>query len=191
MSIKSIRTGWTGISALAGNPVIGDYESIQTITVTSATQAAVEFTSIPSGYSHLQIRGISRTNRADNLDQLYMQFNGDTSANYTRHFIVGDGANASSFGEGGLTAGLAIYTFGANTNANIFGACVYDIVDYKDTNKFKTTRVLIGGDRNGAGHIALNSSLWRSTSAIESIKIYPISGNSFVTNTHFALYGIR
>ena len=169
---------------------LGSFESIQTITIASGnTQAAIEFTSIPSNYQHLQIRALSRTNRADNLDQIYIQFNGDTGSNYTRHFVNGDGATAQSFGEGSKTSGQNIYTFGANTNANIFGGAIFDILDYKDTNKYTTVRTLLGGDRNGAGFITLNSNLWMSTSAVTSIKFTALG--SFVGFTHFALYGIK
>ena len=64
MAIRSLKTGQFSRSALVGNPVImpGSYESIATVTVGSGGAASVEFTSIPSTYTHLQIRAIVRTN---------------------------------------------------------------------------------------------------------------------------------
>ena len=189
MTIKSIRTGWTGISALAGNPVLGDYESIQTVVVSASTAASVEFTSIPSGYQHLQIRGISRTNRADDGDEIYLQFNTDTGSNYAHHNLEGNGTAASASAASSAVKISMPRNVAANSTANRFGVCVIDILDYRNTNKYTTVRGLGGWDSNGSGYVNLRSGLWMNTNAVESIKITAIA--SFVTNTHFALYGIR
>ena len=73
---------------------------------------------------------------------------------------------------------------------NIYNGLIIDILDYKDTNKYKTLRGLGGNDANGSGYVSFNSGSWRSTSAITSIKLYPDTG-SFNTYSHFALYGIK
>ena len=93
MSIKSIKTGWTGISVLAGNPQPGSFESIQTVTVAS-TAATVEFTSIPSGYTHLQIRGIAKSTGAGSQD-LQVGFNSNTSS-YAFHSLYGTGGGGTA-----------------------------------------------------------------------------------------------
>ena len=65
---------------------IGDFESIATTTVGSGGIADVTFSSIPATYTHLQLRGIARTNRADsNQDAVVVRFNSDTGNNYSRH----------------------------------------------------------------------------------------------------------
>jgi hypothetical protein len=175
-------------------PVTNSYESIASVTVGSGGAADVTFSSIPSTYKHLQIRWIARnTNTGNAEDVLYVYFNGDTSANYTTHFIYGEGAGSP--GAVGLSNRNEIwmtYNTTASAAANIFGAGVTDILDYADTNKFKTLRNLGGDDRNGAGTIAFGSSLWRSTSALTSIKLQnqPGTGN-WAQYTQFALYGIK
>ena len=68
---------------------------------------------------------------------------------------------------------------------------VLDVLDYADTNKFKTARALSGDDRNGNGYIALISTLWRSTSAINQLDIYSKDGQNLSTTTTLALYGIK
>jgi len=188
MTIKSIRTGWTGISALAGNPVIGDFESIQTVTVAS-TAASIQFTSIPSSYQHLQVRGISRTARADDGDQLYFQFNADTGSNYSHHNLEGNGTSATATAATSAVKISMPRTTATSTTANIFGAAVIDILDYKDTNKNTTIRGLGGWDGNGSGYVNLRSGSWMNTSAVTSITITAIS--NFAANSHFTLYGIR
>jgi hypothetical protein len=75
--------------------------------------------------------------------------------------------------------------------ANIFGENVADILDYKDTNKFKTMRVIYGLDVNGAGEVGLTSSNWRSTTAITSLVITLNTGSNFAANSSFQLYGIK
>ena len=85
----------------------------------------------------------------------------------------------------------------ANQNSNVFAVSVIDILDYANTNKFKTVRALTGDDNNNStnyGYISLSSSLWRSTSAITSLTFDQESSSSttnFVQYSSFALYGIK
>ena len=168
------------------------YESIATVSLTG-TQANIEFTSIASTWTHLQIRLMARSNRSAVVnDSLHLQFNSDTGSTYDDHYIIGDGSSASAAAETSVT-NIGLYRItGAGAGASTFGVSVIDILDYKNTNKYKTVRALTGDDNNGDGRISLGSGLWRSTSAITSIKLFPNSGSSsFVQYTHAALYGIK
>jgi hypothetical protein len=192
MSIKSIRTGWTGISALAGNDQwFSDFESIASITVTTPTESTITFSSIPSTYTHLQLRAIARTDRASQIvDVVRFRFNGDTASNYSVHFLQGDGATPESAASTSQTYIQTYIVAASSAGTGTFGAFVTDILDYTSTNKNKTIRQLAGTDNNGGGNVALTSGLWFKTpEAINSISLTAI-GN-FVTNSHFALYGIR
>lgn len=168
----------------------GDYDSIATVTVGAGGAANIEFTSIPSTYTHLQIRGIARSTNADNNQFNLIQFNSDTtSANYTYHGFSGDGSTTGAF-SGTSTGGLTAFTITAgNSTANVFGGFVVDILDYKNTNKNKTARALSGHDQNGFGIVRFSSGVWLSNSAITSILVKPSSGN-YAQYTTFALYGI-
>ena len=158
---------------------MGHFESIQTITVMSPFGASnVEFTSIPSIYKHLQVR-VSVSNGGS-----LVQLNSDTGTNYKRHYLYADGTSASS-GSGGATNGLSFLTFGNNTS---FAANIIDILDYTNTNKYKTLRNLSGVDYSGSGELFIVSGLWLSTNAITSIKF---SGNTIKQGSTFALYGIK
>ena len=167
------------------------YESIATVNVTSNVPN-VEFTSIPATYTHLQIRAIGRSTRTpENNIALNMQFNGDTGSNYSWHRLDGDGSTASS-GAGTSQTSIIVDRFtAAGASASQFGAFVLDILDYANTNKYKTTRNLGGYDNNGNGLITLGSGNWRSTSAITSIKLIDRSGNNLIQYSQFALYGIK
>ena len=195
MSISSVKTGAIGVSLLAGNAYYlpSDYESIATVSVGSGGTSAAEFTSIPSTYTHLQIRGIARSTRTDLADGINMTFNSDTGSNYSWHYVRGDGGSAGAGGAASQTEILVSYDLAAaNALANEFGVFVIDILDYSNTNKYKTTRHLAGNDRNGAGAVGLCSGNWRSTSAITSIKLKPYWGAyNWVQYSSFALYGIK
>jgi hypothetical protein len=178
--------------------VPSSYESIATVTVGSGGSANVEFTSIPSTYTHLQIRGIARNSQAATGGQsLYMQFNADTGANYSRHYLGTYQGEGAAVWAGGAANESFIIPFLMPTNslgASIFTAGIIDILDYKDTNKYKTTRSLGGYDMNGAvtgyNYLNFNSGSWRSTNAITSIKLYGASSD-FMQYSQFALYGIK
>jgi hypothetical protein len=68
---------------------------------------------------------------------------------------------------------------------------VLDILDYANTNKFKTVRSLTGVDANGSGFVALMSGLYRSTTAITSIKLFSTYGSNWTSTSTFALYGVK
>jgi hypothetical protein len=172
---------------------LNSYESIATYAL-GTTTASVTFSSIPSTYKHLQIRYMARQNvTGADRGAMEMQFNSDTGANYSYHLLFGDGSSASALA---YTSTDSIYTglsdiTTASTASNIFGVGVIDILDYQNTNKYKTTRSLSGQDQNStSGRIFFTSGNWRSTSAINTITLYPEAG-SFVQYSHLALYGIR
>ena len=172
-------------------PALGDFESIQTYVVGSGGQDSVTFSSIPTTWKHLQIRALMRTDRAaETQDQLRIQINSDTSANYSDHSLNGDGASATASATTGEVFMILGRPTGAGAAASTFGVVVLDILDYKDTNKYKTFRSLTGLDLNGSGRISLMSGNWRSTSAISSIKLDSI-GTNWAQYSSFALYGIK
>jgi hypothetical protein len=188
-----IRGSFAGASARAyglgaGGAALGDFESIQTITAGS-TVANIEFTSIPQTYSHLQIRGITRDNIAAVANDLYIQFNADTAANYSFHFMRGDGANVVSSAGASTTVMLGVNA-SANATSGVFCSSVIDILDYANTNKYKTIKLLAGWDNNGSGGASMWSGNWRSTNGITSIKLFP-NGGSFLQYSSFALYGVK
>lgn len=168
--------------------VTNSYQSISTVTVGSGGSSSISFTSIPSTYTHLQVRAIIK-NTANTSESVRFRFNSDTATNYSFHRLFGDGSSASAYGEANTSyAGEASSSNSPQTN--IFSALVYDVLDYANTNKYKTARGLSGKDFNGSGNIFLFSGNWRNTAAITSLTIYPNSDN-FAQYSQFALYGIK
>jgi hypothetical protein len=196
-TLKTGRTLYT--SMLAGNPVFvpGVYDSIATTTVDAGGASSVTFSSIPSTYTHLQVRILAQTNRTTfGRDGFNMRINSDSGANYSSHFLTGDGASA---GAAAVTSGTAITTPEVTTStagANIFGAFIVDILDYANTTKNTTARLLGGGDHNGVvnglgAQVSLRSGAWYSTSAVTSLTFTPSVGTTISQYSSFALYGIK
>jgi hypothetical protein len=181
-----------GAAAGAG----GSYESIATVTVGSGGSASISFTSIPSTYSHLQIRLFGQITRSTyGTGNLTMTFNSDTGANYSSHDVYGNGASVAT--DAGANANNMWFqdSMGTTATTNIFGAGIFDILDYANTNKYKTVRVLQGVDVNGTsfnaqGYIQLGSGSWRNTNAITSVTL-TTAYTGWAQYTHAALYGIK
>jgi hypothetical protein len=164
------------------------FDSLATVTSPGAT--SVTFSSIPSTYTHLQIRGIANNGETGGYNNQSMRFNGDTSTAYAVHRVAGDGSNAVSGAQTSSTQINDVFRI-PPTSSGYFGAFIIDILDYTSTNKTKTVRVFTGGDSNGSGWIGLHSGLWYATpAAITSITINSSVGN-FGTYSSFALYGIK
>jgi hypothetical protein len=136
---------------------------------------------------------MARSDRAVTWEGAWVCLNGDTAGTlYTRHLIDGDGATATASATVPTGGGsVPTNTPGASTTANVFGVGVVDILDYLDTNKYKTMRLLTGFDANGSGDIRFISGLWRNTNAVSSIVLNTQGGGSFVQYSSFALYGIK
>ena len=192
LSNLSVTSGRSYSSLLAGNPtyVASSYESIATATGTGSS-GTITFSSIPSTFKHLQIRGIMRTDEAGaTTTNCYITVNGVTGTSYAYHILRGNGSTAIA--SGGASTG---FTFpgnatGAAATASVMGVLIADVLDYGSTTKNKTLRYFTGFDNNGSGEVYISSGLYNSTSAISSIEI-KTSSNNWTTATTFALYGIK
>ena len=152
------------------------YDMIATTTLSSSTTSTT-FSSIPSTYTDLVVvfqgSGLSG-------DTLYYQFNNDIGTNYSDTYLFGDGTTGS--GRHANVGGI----FGAGVNTS---QCmqVINIMNYSNTTTHKTT--LLRGNANGTGATVAFVGLWRSVSAITSIKLS--LNASFAAGSIFTLYGIK
>lgn len=187
-----------GIWASQNYPrITGSYDSIATSVVGAGGVSSVTFSSIPSTYTHLQIRGIVKALNGTNNASFGVQVNGASDSNQSPfHNLSGNGSTVDYYGgaaSDGYTASLLGPMAAANKTA--FAGFVIDILDYQNTNKYKTMRSLAGADFNGSGFITLRSSVNKNiTAAITSLTL--ISYNSggaqgFAEYSSFALYGIK
>ena len=181
---------------LAGNTVwnpwspVGSFDALATVTLAS-TAGSIDFTGIPTGYKHLQVRALTRSSEAAGVGGFYMRFNSDTGSNYSWHRLYGDGTSAQA-GAGTTTTWMLPGISSTTTNAaNMFSTTIVDVLDYASISKNKTIRGLTGKDENGSGYVGLHSGSWyNSSSPITTISILPFSG-SWQQYSQFALYGVK
>jgi hypothetical protein len=186
MSITKLTTN--GVNGSKYDTVSADnyyMEPIATTLLTSA-QASISFTNIPQGYKQLQIRGMAPFVGATN--QIQAIVNSDSGANYTFHQLYGTGSAAGAGGATGQTfANLSVNSPSSGANS-VF---VADILDYANTNKYKTFRSLNGCDSNGGGVVSMRSSVWLNTAPITSLTIFFDNSQNLAINTRISLYGIK
>ena len=174
-----------GILASSTSTIVGNFESIATSNPSGVN--TITFSSIPSTYTHLQVRMSMIGASGGSL--IVANFNSDTGANYTWHEVQGNGSAVAGYNGTGNSYSR---WFGRNvgTSSTAPTAIVADILDYAKTNKYKTVRDLAGMDANGSGEVCLSSSLWLNTAAINSITIKTHDGVNFASGTRIALYGV-
>ena len=155
------------------------YEPIATNTLGS-NAATITFSSIPSTYTDLVLVASAA---ATGFDTPALQFNGDTSTNYSRTFIYGDGSSATS----GRNSNQAKMLF-AGIDPSISTQFFY-IMNYANTATFKTVL-----HRSGAAGTFTTAivGLWRKTpEAITSIVLSMNGAQSYSIGSTFTLYGIK
>jgi hypothetical protein len=190
-------TGYNAPSAASNSLTLASppsaFDSLATVSVGTATNT-VTFSSIPSTYTHLQIRYIARSARTTDIGATMLtRFNSDSGNNYAYHMMYGNGVTAGAY-NGSTTNFMRSYSVSSSSasNTQIYGAGVIDILDYANTSKYKTLRHLGGYDRNGSGELNLASGLWQSTSAISTITLTLNEATAnYEPNSQFALYGIK
>jgi hypothetical protein len=170
-------------------------EAIAT-TYLEADTASVTFSGIPATYEHLQLRINAKSDRSYQVDAIDLNFNSDTGANYSLHYMRGVGSSPSAWGATGVTAGSLYVALTGAPGAARYGTVIADILDYANTNK-NTTLMDVEGQTGltTAGvfspGVAFTSILWDSTAAVTSIAMAPRNGTNFVRGSEFTLYGLN
>ena len=184
-NVNGDSTASSGVSGTVIDPAA--YVSIATQSYGAGGYGqSITFSSIPQTYKHLQLRINQSTNSGNNIR---LQINGDTNANYSGHQLTGDGGSVYSGYQSAAYGWLYIaYSVGTQGTPHV---AIMDLPDYTNTNKYKTVRTLEGNDINGAGGwIGMWSGNWRNTAAVTSLTVYIPSGY-FTEYSTFSLYGIK
>lgn len=160
------------------------FTPIQTYTVGFGGTSSLTFSSIPQTYTHLQLRLFTIVGSAGS--GAYTYINGDTTqANYREHVLYGNGSAASA---GSYQNSYMPQFDGGSTTSP--GAFIINVLDYTNTNKYKTLHGMGGYDGNGSGYIAHESLLWMNTAAITSLQFSPV-GTTWSQYAKISLYGIK
>jgi len=159
-------------------PAGNTYEAIATQTLGSAA-SSVTFSSIPGTYTDLVLVFNGQFSNATR--QIALRFNGDTGSNYSDTSLGGTGSVAESSRD---TSATLMY-LGYMPTANAQVTSITHIMNYANSTTYKTA---LARANDSAGYVSAIVGLWRSTSAINSIKVFVSS--TFVTGSTFTLYGI-
>jgi hypothetical protein len=162
------------------------YEPISTQTLGSAVQT-VTFSSIPSTYTDLVVVVNAFSSVGGDL---YVSFNGDSAANYSRTIMWGDGTSAGSLRNTRADGyGFIILTYyGSVTTTQGGSVHTVNIMNYSNTTTNKT--VLARPSSAGSG-VDASVGMWNSTAAITSMTFDLASTRTFSAGSTFTLYGIK
>jgi hypothetical protein len=155
------------------------YEPIATTTLGSAT-TSYTFSSIPQTYTDLVI--VANVNCPTRAANVGCQYNGDTATNYSWTRLYGTGTSAVS--SRATTQVRSDFGIVGNTD---WSTLICQIQNYSNTTTYKTG---LGRGNFAAGYVSAFVNLWRSTSAISSIKLLNEFNENFAAGSTFTLYGI-
>jgi hypothetical protein len=167
------------------------YTLISSNVLTTAT-ASVTFSAIPATYTDLVLRTSTRGSQSNANTNMYIQFNGNTSAIYSWTYLDATGTSASSAGLSGDTQLRANKTTADNATANTFSSYELYIPSYTVSQNKPMSGINAQENNttvNGDWYIDARANLYNSTTAISSVTFSLASGN-FMSGSSFYLYGI-
>lgn len=157
------------------------YEPIATTTLSSAATEVI-FSSISGSYTDLVL--VFEGTATSDLD-ICLQFNSDTGSNYSSTSLSGNGSTASSSRNSNVSKGITIGIItGTRTMARAF------IMNYSNATTYKNVLSRVDSTNATYGLMA-RVGLWRSTSAITSIRFHLDVSNAIASGSTFSLYGIK
>jgi len=164
------------------------FELISSVTVGSGGASSIDFTSIPSTYTDLQISWSLRTNNdpdAGNYGLASIAFNGSTS-NITRRTLLGSGSAASS----SSSTNAQIAVDGLNNTASTFASASLYIPNYAGSSNKSASLDNVMEQNSTTTYMSLAAILWSQTTAINQLTLSAVSG-SFVQYSTAYLYGVK
>jgi hypothetical protein len=168
------------------------YEAIATVTVGSGGASSIEFTSIPATFTDLAVKVCARTDRSNTQSDLYLQFNGVTTATYSYKRILGYNGSATSDGLTNDTkGGLFGWAAGSTATASTFSNSEIYIPNYTSSNAKSFSGDGVSENNATQSPVSINAGLWSGTAAITSIKIQCYNASNFVQYSTATLYGIK
>ena len=156
---------------------LSSYTPIATYTFPSAA-SSYTLSSIPATYTDLVIVVNGTASGADY--SLGIECNGDSATNYSFTLMQGNGSTATSARDTSGTYAIV------GTLSNVQSTSIIQIANYANTSIFKT---FLGRGNSSAERVRAYAAIWRSTSAINAIKLVT-NGANFTTGTTISLYGI-
>jgi len=161
------------------------YEPIATTTLGSAA-SSITFSSIASSWTDLRLVVVATGDTT--ARNVLLTFNSDSSTNYSYTYLLGNGSATQSSRE--VSAPFVNLTAATSVSNTIPGLLMCDIFSYAGSTN-KTLLNTTANDNNGSGSIHSLVGLWRSTSAITTVKIANSGTSNWAAGSTATLYGIK
>lgn len=166
------------------------------IATQSGSGTSIAFSDISQNYRHLMLIGNARSSVAAENDGLLLRFNGDTGSNYDWQRMTANNATLSGAVGRGVTSIQVGAIEGANSRGDSFSPVHIHIYLYSQAavyEKYTISHNVFFGDVSADADMFFQSrgGRWRSTAAITSITLLPLTGPNFVGGSGFQLYGVR
>ena len=166
------------------------YELIKGETLASSA-ASYTFSAIPSTYTDLVLKYSARGTAGGTTVTAQIVISSDTSGNYSRTNLYGDGSSATSVR--GTNDTLFYYGFsivGSGATANTFSNAEAYFPNYTVAANKPYSAHSANETNAAAADMGVIAGLWRNTSAISNLAISAISGN-LAAGSSFYLYGVK
>ena len=153
------------------------FEPIAT-SIAGGSSPTISFTSIPATYTDLYLVITGTVGASDNT--MLMQYNGDTTSNYSSLVLSGNGSAAQSFRD----SGSQMYCGRIST---VQSPNIIQIINYSNTTIYKTFVSRGNSDTRVSAFVGT----WRNTAAITTVTITHNAAGNFASGTTATLYGIK
>ena len=155
--------------------------------VLSSAVASTTFSSISGAYKDLVLEIVGST-ATDGQSMVIQVGNGsvDTGSNYSHTILWGNGTTASSARQSSQTQTVLTYYAASN---NALTTIICNLLSYANTNVNKTFVTRAGGAAGAYPGVDAIVGLWRSTSAINTIKVFSTGGANITAGT-YRLWGV-
>ena len=160
--------------------------------VLASSAASITFSSIPATYTDLVVRVSTRSSVASTQSNLAIELNSDSSALYSATFLFMTGQTPySQQWTGDTYARTYGNTVGSTAGSNIFSNFELYLPSYIASQN-KTFGTFGATENNSANDnsITATANLYRSTTAISSLRFFNNDSSNFVSGSSFYLYGI-
>jgi hypothetical protein len=180
-TVTDLQSGGTGGYVLLSEQIL------------ASPASTVSFPSIPSTYRNLRLVVTARCSASQTDDGIYLQFNGDTTGNYSRQYSQVAGTTYSAGQTLNSSIGFVLGDIACATSlSNAPGVSIIDIPDYSGTVFLKTGVSTSGGVTSGGSssnlRVFTSTALWNNTAAVSSMVVGVYGGSNFVTGSVFDLY---
>lgn len=153
------------------------YEPLATTTLSGSTNS-VTFSSISQNYTDLVL--VFSGSISASLENILIEINSDTGSNYSNTYVMGNGSTTSS----GRNSNQTKWYAGAINTTKSTG--LFYFMNYSNTT---TNKTVLHRMNNSDVQVAIDCLLYRSTSAITTIKVS--NTNTYSNGTMISLYGIK